>query len=114
MGSNNQMEQLDHARARWLPPQAEEHIIAGRSWCEKLNQKFIALSALIPDLKKARKASVLEDAVKHVKDLQEKVKALEEQNMERTVESVVLIKKSHILVTDDGGSSSDENNLDES
>lgn len=52
--------------------------------------------------------------MRHVKFLQEKVKALEEQNMERTIESVVLIKKSHIPVTDDGGSSSDENNLDES
>ncbi|KAG6478909.1 transcription factor bHLH18-like [Zingiber officinale] len=143
LGSNNQMEQLDHGSCsssgmvsldsltnpskgvafvknspkeeqKTVLSQAQEHIIAERSRREKLNQKFIALSALIPGLKKADKASVLGDAVRHVKDLQEKVKALEEQKMERTVESVVLIKKSHISVTDDGGSSSDENNLDES
>ncbi|XP_074568772.1 transcription factor bHLH18-like [Curcuma longa] len=102
------------AAAATVLSQAQEHIIAERSRREKLNQKFIALSALIPGLKKADKASVLGDAVRHVKDLQEKVKALEEQNMERTIESVVLIKKSHVSVTDDGGSSSDENNLDES
>lgn len=34
--------------------QAQEHIIAERSRREKLNQKFIALSALIPGLKKVR------------------------------------------------------------
>lgn len=48
-----------------------------------------------------------------MKDLQEKVKDLEEQNMERTVESVVFVKKSHVSVNDDEGSSSDENNGDE-
>ncbi|XP_074558110.1 transcription factor bHLH18-like [Curcuma longa] len=90
--------------------QAQEHIIAERNRREKLNQKFIALSALIPGLKKADKASVLGDAVRYVKDLQEKVKALEEQNMETTVESVVFVKKSHVSVNDDEGSSSDENN----
>ncbi|KAG6521965.1 hypothetical protein ZIOFF_019099 [Zingiber officinale] len=92
--------------------QAQEHIIAERNRREKLNQKFIALSALIPGLKKADKASVLGDAVRYVKDLQEKVKTLEEQNMERTIESVVFVKKSHVSINDDEGSSSDENNGD--
>ncbi|RWW14640.1 hypothetical protein GW17_00021573 [Ensete ventricosum] len=125
--------------------QAQEHIIAERNRREKLNQKFIALSAVIPGLKKvspppaeellitgkqekkeiemliphryecsssicqADKASILIDAVRYVKELQERVKALEDQNMERTVESVVLVTKAQLSADDDGGSSSDEN-----
>ncbi|CAL9088539.1 unnamed protein product [Musa textilis] len=89
--------------------QAQEHIIAERNRREKLNQKFIALSAIIPGLKKADKASILGDAVRHVKELQGRVKALEDQNMERTVESVVLVTKAQLSADDDGGSSSDEN-----
>nr|XP_009398315.1 PREDICTED: transcription factor bHLH18-like [Musa acuminata subsp. malaccensis]XP_018680476.1 PREDICTED: transcription factor bHLH18-like [Musa acuminata subsp. malaccensis] len=89
--------------------QAQEHIIAERNRREKLNQKFIALSAIIPGLKKADKASILGDAVRYLKELQGRVKALEDQNMERTVESVVLVTKAQLSADDDGGSSSDEN-----
>ncbi|WOL07850.1 transcription factor bHLH18-like [Canna indica] len=89
--------------------QAQEHIIAERIRREKLNQKFIALSSIIPDLKKADKASVLGDAVRYVKELQAKLKSLEDQNTERTVESVVLIKKSNLAGEDDDGSSSSSN-----
>lgn len=46
------------------------------------------------------KASVLGDAIKYVKELQERVKTLEEQTKKRTVESVVFVKKSQ-LSTDD-------------
>ncbi|KAJ8470111.1 hypothetical protein OPV22_024454 [Ensete ventricosum] len=88
--------------------QAQEHIIAERNRREKLNQKFIALSAIIPGLKKADKASVLGDAVLYVKELEARVKALEDQNVKRTVESVVLVKKSQPSAADDDGSSSDE------
>lgn len=56
------------------------------------------------------KASVLEDAIKYLKQLEEKVKDLEEQAAKSTVESVVLVKKSQFLhATDDGNSSCDEN-----
>ncbi|CAL9155795.1 unnamed protein product [Musa hybrid cultivar] len=89
--------------------QAQEHIIAERNRREKLNQKFIALSAIIPGLKKADKASILGDAVRYLKELQGRVKALEDQNMERTVESVVLVTKAQLSADDDDGSSSDEN-----
>ncbi|RWW17009.1 hypothetical protein GW17_00019086 [Ensete ventricosum] len=91
--------------------QAQEHIIAERNRREKLNQKFIALSAIIPGLKKvpsADKASVLGDAVLYVKELEARVKALEDQNVKRTVESVVLVRKSQPSAADDDGSSSDE------
>ncbi|KAK4438039.1 Transcription factor [Sesamum alatum] len=73
--------------------QAQDHIMAERKRREKLSQRFIALSALVPGLKKMDKASVLGDAIKYMKQLQEKVKSLEEQTKKRTMESVVFIKK---------------------
>lgn len=57
------------------------------------------------------KASVLGDAISYVKELQERVKVLEEQTKKRTVESVVYVKKSQLVVsgTDDESSSCDDN-----
>ncbi|CAL5197846.1 unnamed protein product [Lathyrus oleraceus] len=66
-----------------------DHIIAERKRRQKISQQFIALSALIPNLKKIDKASVLCDAIKYVKDLKEQVKLLEEQNKKKSVESMV-------------------------
>ncbi|KAM7262622.1 hypothetical protein ACFE04_000305 [Oxalis oulophora] len=90
------------------PSHAHDHILAERKRREKLSQRFIALSAIVPGLKKMDKASVLGDAIKYLKNLQERVKSLEEQTKKRTVESVVFIKKSQ-LSTDDESSSCDEN-----
>ncbi|KAI3445840.1 hypothetical protein Pfo_002505 [Paulownia fortunei] len=89
------------------PPSAQDHILAERKRREKLSQRFIALSALVPGLKKMDKASVLGDAIKHIKQLQDKVKAFEEQTKKRTVESVVFLKK-YELHADSENSSSDE------
>ncbi|WOK92266.1 transcription factor bHLH18-like [Canna indica] len=86
----------------------KEHIIAERKRREKLSQRFIALSAIVPGLKKMDKASVLGDAIKYLKQLEEKVKSLEEQAAKRTVESAVLVKRSQ-LCADDDSSSCDEN-----
>ena len=53
--------------------------------------------------------------MRYVKELEARVKALEDQNVKRTVESVVLVKKSQPSAADadadadDDGSSSDEN-----
>ncbi|KAI3704599.1 hypothetical protein L1987_74824 [Smallanthus sonchifolius] len=58
--------------------QAQEHILAERKRREKLTQRFISLSALLPEIKKMDKATVLEDASKYIKQLQNRVKELEE------------------------------------
>ncbi|OAY75668.1 Transcription factor bHLH25 [Ananas comosus] len=89
----------------------QEHIIAERKRREKLSQRFIALSAIVPGLKKMDKASVLGDAIKYLKQLQEKVDTLEEQAAKRTVESAVLVKKSRYS-PDDDSSSCDESSGD--
>ncbi|KAK8716568.1 hypothetical protein V6N13_043874 [Hibiscus sabdariffa] len=90
------------------PLHAQDHVIAERKRREKLSQRFISLSALIPGLKKTDKASILGDAIKYMKQLQEKVATLEEQAAKKMVESVILVKKTQIYA-DDETSSSDEN-----
>ncbi|XP_021776109.1 transcription factor bHLH18-like [Chenopodium quinoa] len=79
-----------------VPSQAMDHIIAERKRREKLSQRFIALSAVIPGLKKMDKASVLGDAIKYVKQMQEKVKKLEEEAKKKSVESAVFVKRSYV------------------
>ncbi|KAI5054650.1 hypothetical protein GOP47_0030347 [Adiantum capillus-veneris] len=72
---------------------SQDHIMAERKRREKLSQRFIALSAIVPGLKKMDKASVLGDAIKYVKQLQERLKFLEEQ-APKTV-SVAVQKSQH-------------------
>ncbi|XP_041011727.1 transcription factor bHLH18-like isoform X1 [Juglans microcarpa x Juglans regia] len=81
--------------------QTQDHIIAERKRREKLSQRFIALSAIVPGLKKMDKASVLGDAIKYLKQLQERVKTLEEQTTKKNIESVVFVKKSQLFVDGD-------------
>ncbi|KAK2981250.1 hypothetical protein RJ640_030639 [Escallonia rubra] len=63
--------------------QAQDHVLAERKRRERLTERFIALSALLPGLKKMDKASVLGNAITHIKQLQERVKTLEEEARER-------------------------------
>ena len=58
------------------------------------------------------KATILEDAIKHMKQLQERVKTLEEQVADKKVESAVFVKRSIIFDNDD--SSSCNENSDQS
>ncbi|OMO92146.1 hypothetical protein COLO4_17840 [Corchorus olitorius] len=84
----------------------QDHIMAERKRREKLSQRFIALSAIVPGLKKMDKASVLGDAIKYLKQLQERVKTLEEKTRKRTMESaVVFVKKSRLIAQGDDFSS---------
>ncbi|CAL5016839.1 unnamed protein product [Urochloa decumbens] len=83
---------------------AQDHIIAERKRREKINQRFVELSTVIPGLKKMDKATILSDATRHVKELQEKLKALE--GGDRSIESWVLVKKPCIAVPDEESSPS--------
>ncbi|XP_051132964.1 transcription factor bHLH19-like isoform X2 [Andrographis paniculata] len=87
--------------------QAQDHILAERKRREKLSQRFIALSALVPGLKKMDKASVLGDAIKYMKQLQEKVKILEKQTEKSSMESVVFVRTHRIHVNGQECSSDD-------
>ncbi|XP_076952565.1 transcription factor bHLH18-like [Bidens hawaiensis] len=58
--------------------QAQEHILAERKRREKLTQRFLSLSDLLPEIKKMDKATVLEDASKYIKHLRNRVKELED------------------------------------
>ncbi|XP_027917993.1 transcription factor bHLH18-like [Vigna unguiculata] len=71
----------------------QDHIIAERMRREKISQQFIALSSLIPDLKKMDKVSVLVEAIRYVKELKEKVKVMEEQGKRKRQEPVTRGKK---------------------
>ncbi|KAI3794162.1 hypothetical protein L1987_36790 [Smallanthus sonchifolius] len=58
--------------------QAQEHVLAERKRREKLSERFISLSTLLPGLKKMDKATVLEDACNYIIQLQTRVKELED------------------------------------
>ncbi|KAJ1415461.1 Myc-type, basic helix-loop-helix [Sesbania bispinosa] len=84
--------------------QIQDHIIAERKRRENLTKMFIALSAVIPGLKKMDKASIMKNAINYVKYLQKSVKDLQEQNMKRkNMESVVCLRneKSNIVTVAD-------------
>ncbi|XP_016507543.1 transcription factor bHLH18 [Nicotiana tabacum] len=90
--------------------QAQDHVMAERKRRERLTQRFIALSTLIPNLKKLDKASVLGDAIKYIKQLEEQVKTLEEKAKNCSDESAVAVKRARVLSSyDEYSSSSDEN-----
>ncbi|CAN6480383.1 unnamed protein product [Victoria cruziana] len=53
------------------------HVEAERQRREKLNCRFYALRSVVPNVSRMDKASLLEDAVSYIKELQEKVETLE-------------------------------------
>ncbi|KAI5417817.1 transcription factor NAI1 [Lathyrus oleraceus] len=67
------------SRAKRSPADINDHIMAERKRREKLSQSFIALAALIPDLKKMDKASILAETIKYVKELKERLDILEKK-----------------------------------
>ncbi|TKW24526.1 hypothetical protein SEVIR_3G056400v4 [Setaria viridis] len=88
---------------------APDHIVAERKRREKINKRLIELSTVIPGLKKMDKATILSDAAKYVKELQQRLKALEEAAARRSNETVVLLKKPRnaaVAAPDENGSPS--------
>uniref|UniRef100_A0A803MNL7 BHLH domain-containing protein n=2 Tax=Chenopodium quinoa TaxID=63459 RepID=A0A803MNL7_CHEQI len=77
---------------------SQYHAITKRRRRDKLNQRFIALAKVIPCFDKMDKTSVLEEAIKYVKQLEERVKDLEEQAKPRMVESAMLVKRTRETV----------------
>lgn len=84
--------------------QTYDHIIAERKRREQLSQQFVALSAIVPGLKKMDKTSVLGDAINYLKQLQERVKKLEEKTSKQTVESLVIVKRTQLFLEEEGSS----------
>ncbi|KAK7386179.1 hypothetical protein VNO78_26213 [Psophocarpus tetragonolobus] len=78
--------------------ETQDHIMAERKRRQELSERFIALSATIPGLKKTDKAYILREAITYMKQLQERVKELEEnQNKRKRVDSkIFIIKKSKV------------------
>lgn len=60
------------------------HVEAERQRREKLNQRFYALRAVVPNISKMDKASLLGDAITYITDLQMKIRVLEtEKELEK-------------------------------
>ncbi|KAL4577548.1 hypothetical protein LXL04_013657 [Taraxacum kok-saghyz] len=100
------------------PIQVQDHVIAERKRREKLAQRFVSLSSLLPDLKKMDKATVLEEAANYIQELQNRVKELEglsEVKRKNAQESDISGKRSRLIsCSDDDGSSSNGANFEES
>ncbi|KAJ6334716.1 hypothetical protein OIU76_007874 [Salix suchowensis] len=85
------------------------HVEAERQRREKLNHRFYALRAVVPNVSRMDKASLLSDAVSYINELKAKVDELESQ-LERDSES----KKVKLEVADNTDNQSTTTSVDQS
>ncbi|KAK7294045.1 hypothetical protein RJT34_16928 [Clitoria ternatea] len=72
------------------------HIMSERKRRQEISQKFIALSATIPGLKKIDKASILEEAINYMRQLQRRIAELEEEsNNKKNIKSLIISKSNY-------------------
>ncbi|KAK4269457.1 hypothetical protein QN277_022611 [Acacia crassicarpa] len=95
---NNGSELKAHQKTRKSRSTSEtlDHIMSERKRRQELSEKFIALSATIPGLKKIDKSSVLSEAINYMKRLKERVSELEEENKKTRDDSESLLLMSSI------------------
>ncbi|KAL2513421.1 Transcription factor bHLH [Abeliophyllum distichum] len=93
------------------PLQAQDHVVSERKRREKLSQLFIALSKVLPGLKKLDKASLLGDAIKYVQDLQERLRILEEEAKEANRNSITNYSATSYSIPTMNSSSSKESSI---
>ncbi|RDX58269.1 Transcription factor bHLH25, partial [Mucuna pruriens] len=89
-----------------------DHIMTERKRRRELTERFIELSATIPGLKKIDKATILSEAISHVKRLKERVSELEEQCKKTRVESVSFVHQRSHIATEKGTTSGAMNSDD--
>ncbi|ONK57954.1 uncharacterized protein A4U43_C09F6070 [Asparagus officinalis] len=84
----------------------QDHILAERKRRENISEQLFTLSMIIPGLKKRDKLSILMHTIDYLKQMEEKVKTLEEQASKETVEPSVSTTKSQLSVASDEGEES--------
>ncbi|WVZ06610.1 hypothetical protein V8G54_019956 [Vigna mungo] len=91
--------------------ETQHHIIAERKRRQELTGSIIELSATIPGLKRMDKAYVLREAVNYTRQLQERVKELENKNSEKRVvhHSSTLVRKCQVSQKKNLSNSSERN-----
>ncbi|KAK4267612.1 hypothetical protein QN277_024366 [Acacia crassicarpa] len=87
---------------------ATDHIMAERRRRQELTERFIALSATIPGLKKIDKATILSEAISYVKQLQKRVKELEQD----TKNKMIIMEKPYHQAVLCSGDDDDDDNVD--
>ncbi|TKW25367.1 hypothetical protein SEVIR_3G114900v4 [Setaria viridis] len=78
----------------------KQHVVAERKRREKMQQQFVALATIVPDLTKTDKISLLGSTIEYVKQLEEKVKTLKGQSARRRMSKPTVFESKYHISTD--------------